>query len=113
MLASIAYRQKCQRFRDAAYQAREQLAVRDSVDPTPLMQVERHEDRERLESALRCLSRDERFALLRKHGVGDSYRQIAIALYGRTSTQAEGRISVMLTRARRKLRGLLGDDFLK
>jgi DNA-directed RNA polymerase specialized sigma24 family protein len=113
VLASIAYRQKCQRLRDAAYQAREQLAVRDNLDPTPLTQVERLEDCARLHSALRCLSRDERFALLRKHGFGDSYRQIAIGLYGRTSAQAEGRVSVMLTRARRTLRGLLEDGFVR
>lgn len=113
VLTSIAYRQKCQRFRDAVYEKREQCAAQPEPEPSPLSEVIRLELRASVRTALTILSKSERVALIRKHALGESYREIAVVLYGRSGRREEGRISVMLTRARQKLRAHLGDGFLR
>jgi RNA polymerase sigma factor (sigma-70 family) len=112
LLTSIAYRQKCQRFREEGYRRREAFVARPEDASTPPEHVVRLEARVLLMSALGTLNAAERDAILRKHVAGESYRQIAVALYGRSGEREEGRVSVMLARARKKLRDHLGDGTL-
>jgi RNA polymerase sigma factor (sigma-70 family) len=113
VLIAIAHRQRCQRFRDKVYEERERFAAQPAVEPTPLAHIERLEQRASLRDALAILSKPERDALIRKHVHRESYRQIAMSLYGRAGRREEGRISVMLTRARQKLRAELGAEFMR
>jgi RNA polymerase sigma factor (sigma-70 family) len=109
MLTAIAYRQKCKRYRLRTRARREGLPE-DLPDGGggPFLDAERLELCARLNEALRALSPDEREAVIRKHVFDESYREIAKALYGRSAGHAEEtRLSVMLCRARRKLRDRL------
>jgi RNA polymerase sigma factor (sigma-70 family) len=74
-------------------------------DPPAFAQLARLELRVSIQVALKALNPREREALIRKHVAGQSYREIARALYGSAAgDKEEGRLSVMLTRARRKLK---------
>jgi DNA-directed RNA polymerase specialized sigma24 family protein len=108
ILTSIAYRQKCQRFRDKEYSRRERFAARSFEESaTPFTQIEKIELRASVRDALKVLNRVEREALLRKHVLDETYREISLAIYGVAGRKAEGRVSVMLSRARRKLKNNL------
>jgi len=51
----------------------------------------------------------EREVLFRKHVFDQSYKVIARCLFGTAGKREEGRVSVLLTRGRRKLRRELAD----
>jgi RNA polymerase sigma factor (sigma-70 family) len=113
ILSSIAYRQKCQRFRDEASERMAQLPddIHEEDAPSPFAHLARLELRASIHAAMNVLNRREREAVLRKHCLGQSYREIAKALYGSDcGDKGEGRVSVLLTRARRKLRNRLAHD---
>jgi DNA-directed RNA polymerase specialized sigma24 family protein len=109
ILTTIAYRQRCQRFRETSCEKRAHPPWALSEDePTPFAHLARLELCASIQRALGGLSALEREAIVRKHVRDESYREIAKAVFGPAAGEREeGRISVLLTRARRKLRDLL------
>ena len=66
-----------------------------------------------LRAALGTLGPRAREAVLRKHVLGEGYKDIARALFGPGAGKTEaGHVSVILTRARRQMKTLLGEEFL-
>jgi RNA polymerase sigma factor (sigma-70 family) len=105
LLNTIAYRQRCQRYRDKAYERRAQSTARQSREPDPpVARLERIEMQGIVRDALHVLTPMEREVLFRKHVFEQSYKVIARCLFGKAGKKEEGRVSVLLTRGRRKLR---------
>ena len=77
----------------------------------PFMRLRCADLRTSMRRALGTLDQRAREAILRKHVLGESYKEIARALFGpRAGETQEGHVSVILTRARQRLREVLGDE---
>jgi DNA-directed RNA polymerase specialized sigma24 family protein len=115
ILSSIAYRQKCQRFRERASERKARAAlmdVREESFVAPFARLAGVELRGSMKAALATLNSRAREAVLRKHVLGESYKEIARALFGpRAGRREEGHVSVILTRARRRLSRVLSDEY--
>jgi DNA-directed RNA polymerase specialized sigma24 family protein len=82
--------------------------AKEGVDATPVMRLVGLELRSTMRIALKALDHRSREAVVRKHLLGQTYKQIARAVFGPCSGENEIRhVSVILTRARRKLGGIL------
>lgn len=115
ILMSIAYRQKCQRFREREHERRARSVLTGGTEETfvaPFARLAGVELRGSVRAALATLNSRAREAVLRKHVLGESYKEIARALFGaRAGKRQEGHVSVILTRARRRLSRLLNSEF--
>jgi DNA-directed RNA polymerase specialized sigma24 family protein len=117
ILTSIAFRQRCQRFRDQAAERRAGpvlAAERREEYVAPVARLASTELRGSMRRALRVVDGRSAEVLVRKYALGQTYKEIARALFGpKAGRKQEVHVSVILTRARRRMREILRKESLQ